>query len=345
MKPSAPPLLPKRKIRFFAILLLTGGILIGFLIAWGLKTLLENKNPSKQEAIQSALTETSSIILLRERENPLIGPLLLADVETESRDYTSLKGQLEQSINTFRQKGLITTASVYVKRLNDGSWMNINGDETYLPGSLMKVAIMLYFLKQEDLRPGTLDQEFYCMKPQREFPQQAIEGASIATGRSHKVSELLRYMIIESDNMATNVLSMHLNAKAFHQMFVDLGIPPDDINDLKYVINAREYSKFLRVLYNANYVNEKLSLYGLSLLTQSRYKDGLVKKLPSKTIVAHKFGERGINNNMDFSESGIIYNKSDPYLITIMTKGSNVKEQAEVISEISGEVYRALQQN
>jgi beta-lactamase class A len=268
--------------------------------------------------------------------------MILADITSESTEYLSLKGRLLQTISDFERKGTITGASLYLKRLSDGSWMNINGNETYLPGSLIKVAIMLYYLKQEELHPGTLEQEFYCKKPVREFPRQEFDEPTIEPGRNYRVSELIRSMIVSSDNLATNILSQHLDGSAFHKMFTDLGIPPDDINDLEYVISPKEYSKFLRVLYNASYVSEKLSEYGLTLMTQSKFREGMAKQLPAGLVIARKFGERGVNNNMDFSEAGIVYDHNDPYILTIMTRGSNMKEQAEVISQLSIEVYRSL---
>jgi len=56
--------------------------------------------------------------------------------------------------------------------------------------------------------------------------------------------------------------------------------------------------------------------------------------------VAHKFGERGvIGHAMDFSESGIIYSNSQPYLIVIMTRGNDVRQLSTVVRELSIEIF------
>ena len=43
---------------------------------------------------------------------------------------------------------------------------------------------------------------------------------------------------------------------------------------------------------------------------------------------------------MDFSETAIVYRKNDPYLLTIMTKGTDAKGQTDIVSKIADEVFR-----
>jgi hypothetical protein len=138
------------------------------------------------------------------------------------------------------------------------------------------------------------------------------------------------------------LLSRQIKPDKFRKLFNDLEIPPDEINDVSYVISPREYSKFFRVLYNASYLNPELSEYALNLLSEYRFKDGIAKKLPAGIIVAGKFGERGFNEVMDFSESAIVYKGNNPYSLTIMTKGISVDQQTELVSELSQEVYQGL---
>jgi beta-lactamase class A len=253
-----------------------------------------------------------------------------------------MKGEIRGVIKNFIEKGSIYSAAVYIRNLNDASWMSINGDQEYLPGSLMKVPIMIYYLKLEEEHPGYLNKEFHYVKPKESFPVQAYRGDSIESGRNYKISELLRYMIEESDNNATFLLSKNIQAEPFHKIFTDLDIPPDELNDIKYVISTRDYAKFFRVLFNSTYLDEKLSQYALDLLAHCKFTDGIARKLPQGTIIARKFGERGIDNTMDFSESGIIYKERNPYLLVVMTKGTNHKAQTDLISEISDRVFHKM---
>lgn len=48
------------------------------------------------------------------------------------------------------------TIGVYVRNLNNGPWFGINENEKYSPASLMKVPILMTFLKWIELDPSIL---------------------------------------------------------------------------------------------------------------------------------------------------------------------------------------------
>jgi hypothetical protein len=58
--------------------------------------------------------------------------------------------------------------------------------------------------------------------------------------------------------------------------------------------------------------------------------------------VSHKFGEGGFNNAPQFSESAIVYCGKKPYILTVMTKGNEMKKLPKVISDISKKVYEIM---
>jgi len=281
----------------------------------------------------------SSLTIIRGNDKELINRLYLADVEIESPKYSELKEDLSRLILQHTGRGIVQSVSVYFRDLNRGSWMSIDGDRGYMVGSLMKVPIMIYYLLMERDHPGTLKKELIYVKPKHQFPSQEFKGDSILSGQRYKISELLRYMIVESDNNATILLSRDIDPEIFRKIFTDLIIPPDEINDIDYQISPKQYSKFFRVLYNATYLTRKLSEYALQLLTQCKFNHGISRDLPPGIIIARKFGELGRNEVMDFSECAIVYRGNEPYLLMIMTKGTNVKEQTDLVSEISDMVY------
>ena len=87
----------------------------------------------------------------------------------------------------------------------------------------------------------------------------------------------------------------------------------------------------------------KDSEFALRLLTKSDFKNGIVNGLPSNVQLAHKFGESGDANEKQLHESAIIYLNNNPILITIMTKGNDLKKLPEVIKEASNLVYNQIQ--
>jgi beta-lactamase class A len=79
----------------------------------------------------------------------------------------------------------------------------------------------------------------------------------------------------------------------------------------------------------------------LKLLNECNFKDGLQKGLPAEVNVAHKFGEWGDtkSNIHELHETGIVYLNSNPYLVTIMTRGTNPKDLSLEIGKISRTIY------
>ena len=331
----------KKRLPFHIIGLVCGAVFLFFLHTYIVKIKVSE---AKHEAEMYAPDCESEITLIREKDRELVHPLVMVNFESESASLVPLKVNLQNIISQSNKRGVVTNTSVYLRELNSGKWMSINGDDVYRPGSLMKVAIMVYFLRKEQEHPGTLNTVLQFNMPRYHFPRQAYEGDSIIPGNHYKISELIRYMIVESDNYATHVLSQQVDALQLHKLFTDLQMPPDELNDTHYMISVKEFSKLLRVLYSATYVNEKLSEIGMKWLTEAKFKDGISKKLPSEIVVAHKFGERGVENKLDFSESGVVYLKNEPYLLTVMTSGHDIREQAELISELSNEVYKSMKE-
>jgi hypothetical protein len=146
-------------------------------------------------------------------------------------------------------------------------------------------------------------------------------------------------MIQYSDNNATMLLNGIIDIKIFKKVFTDLGLSEPGWYAKSYPISANEYSVFLRVLFNSGYLNMKDSEFALRLLTKSDFKNGIVNGLPSSVQLAHKFGESGDASEKQLHESAIVYLNNNPFLITIMTKGKDLKKLPEVIKEASNLVY------
>ena len=218
--------------------------------------------------------------IIRYQNNILVRPLLLTDVEVESPELKGLKGRLTSTILQHEQNRNVTSVSLYLRKAKDGKWIAINGNQGYYPGSLMKIPIMIYYLKKEQDHPGILNSEMLYTKFKVPVPTQSYVGDSILEGHRYKVAELLRYMIVESDNHATMLLSSHIDADEFNKLFTDLNLPPDRSNDFNYAITAQDFSRFLRVLFNGTYLNQNLSEVALELLSYSKFSEGIAKELP-----------------------------------------------------------------
>ena len=144
-------------------------------------------------------------------------------------------------------------------------------------------------------------------------------------------------MIVDSDNEANLLLYSFIDAETILKVFTDLDMTAPDPNQSAISMNCIEVSKFLRVLFNSGYTLPELSEYSMQLLSQSTYSMGMKKGIPQNATLVHKFGERGYPNSafQELSETGIIYLNNERILLTVMTKGNNQQQQAELISTIT----------
>lgn len=271
-----------------------------------------------------------------------IKPLLFVDTENESSELSSLKQSVELIINEYKSKGVLTSAAVYIRDFENNDWSSINPEENFKPGSLLKIPELITFLKMNEKNPGLLNKK-YLFNQQFESDKKPIYTTqSIQLGQSYTVRELLKYMIVHSDNNATYILNSIIDVTMFKKVFTDLGLKAPDWNAADYPVNVKDISLFMRALYNASYLTITDSEYAAELLAESDFKLGVAASLPHSIQFSHKFGEAGDGNEKQLHESAIIYLKNRPYLITIMTKGSSFEPLPEVIKQISGMVYREM---
>ena len=272
-----------------------------------------------------------------------IKPLLFVDKECEADELLPLKQSVTNLITNYKNSGVLNSASVYLKEYSTNNWFSINPEEEYQPGSLLKVPELIAYLKMNELKPGVLDKKIKYNHIAPTGLKQNFKSKSIALGQEYTIRELLTYMIAYSDNNATAILNSNIDVTVFRKVFTDLGLKyPGDGNS---TIKPKEYTLFMRTLYNSSYLNKEDSEYATELLGRCNFKEGLVSGIPSSITIAHKFGESGNLSEQQLHESGIIYLNNNPYVLTVMTKGKEYKKLPEVIKEISSIVYQSMLNN
>lgn len=325
------------------------GILLLSMIATNLVTYYYTTKKSKEASEVIALSPSSSdnnsschFSIKRMSGYNFIKPILTVDDQCESDNLNQTKQSVTDLIENYKKAGVISSASCYIKEFNENGWTTVNGDEKYLPGSLLKVPELIAYLKMNEIRPGTLDKVIAYDKIIPTDRTINFSSKSIQLGQKYTVRELLKYMINYSDNNATVLLSNNIDFKIFKNVFTDFGLPAPDFSSRSYPITAREFSVFMRSLYSSTYLNDENSEYAIQLLSKCDFKEGMIAGLPKNTKVAHKFGEAGSHVEPQLSESAIIYLDNNPYTITIMTKGTDMKKLPLVIKDISNTVYQNM---
>lgn len=321
----------KKQLSFFQVsILLTGfGILIYFLV----QTKFEDKIGQKDQ-----VSSNNKLNTLRNRQYKYTRPLIAFDLDEEATSLMPVKEQIHTIIEQSKSNGDLFEASVYLRDLETGEYISINNDLHYHPGSLIKVPMLMYYLHESESNPDILN-KILTLSSQGRMPSQTFNSRQIEFDKPYTIRELLKYMAAYSDNRATTLLNMYCDVPKFKNVFSDLGLTQPDVTDTNFSMTVRDYSVFMRVLFNATYLNPKNSDLALTLLSESSFRDGIVSKLPSDIAVAHKFGETFKDSKRELHESGIIYCNKKPYMLIVMTKGYNPHQLAGFIGNISDTIF------
>ncbi|HRY32037.1 MAG TPA: class A beta-lactamase-related serine hydrolase [Bacteroidales bacterium] len=298
------------------------------------------------DIINTKFHETEeSLVLIRGNSPGLSHPLRLTDPFRESPGLLALRDHLDIVVNQHREQGGISKVSLYFRSLSDGRWFSINGDAGYIPGSILKVPVMMAFMKMEEEKPGVLNRKVTFDRPIANPKSETYRESPLKLGNTYTIRELIENMIVHSDNIATTLLLMNMfDSDRYRKVYSELGLPVPAPFDPDFRLTAAHISRFLRVLYNASFLNEKNSHDALELLTRATFSEGMSGGVPAGTRVAHKFGEAGDNVQLQFSETGIFYHPEKPYLLTVMTEGSDSRLQAGLIRDLSAAAWEFMGQ-
>ena len=147
-------------------------------------------------------------------------------------------------------------------------------------------------------------------------------------------------MLQESSNEAAMTLADIATPAQIKGIYNDLGLKQPQFGK-DYKIDTHKYASFFRVLFNATYLDRSDSEKLLKILSESSFKDGIVAGVPSSVTVAHKFGSRQVDNSgkVQLHDCGIVYAKEMPYILCVMSQGTDFTKMATFIKDVSRTVY------
>jgi beta-lactamase class A len=274
-------------------------------------------------------------------DDSFISPLLeCADVS--SLYSHGLESELNKVINNNIKNKKADFVSLYYRDLNNGPWIGINEGEKFSPASLLKVPLMMAYFKIAETQTEILQEKIKITKKPNEFFQNISPAKKTQENQEYTIEELIEYMIIYSDNDASDALIEYMeniDAKNLDKVYVDLGIEIPGTDKLENFMKIKEYASFFRILYNSSYLNKEMSIKSLLLLSKSNFNQGLRAGIPPYIKISHKFGERSLVDGKQLHDCGIVYKPNEPYLLCIMTRGTDFNLMNEVIQEISQTVY------
>ncbi len=319
-------------IPFFSV------VILGALISWAMLS-----DSKKQDPDDEGFKPCSA-------QYPFLSDELdCGTINEKIKQVEGIDDEIEAYTNKEEAAGNAESISVFFRDLDTRRWFGVNENANFYPASLAKLPIAMMIYKAAEINKQTLDldlpitdSDIALNKGQHYVPESSLEN-----GKSYPVQELVKRMLVYSDNAPVNPL---LNASATLQepIFSDLGVytMPNGDDPGRWDITAKNYSNLFRILYNASYLRPEYSNTILGQLSESTFKKALAAGVPDDVRIAHKFGETSTKDESTgksfvmLNDCGIVYEKDSPYILCVMTRGEKHEDLERIVREISEKVYR-----
>ncbi len=276
--------------------------------------------------------------------NPLLecnnNELNFTELRPFSDKVKALVNQISQDDNG------VNSVAVYFRDLNNGPWFGIDNTAKFLPASLLKVPMMIYYFDRSENDPDILKQTYTFNENEqtKAIVQLIPPSQSLQEGQNYTVEDLITRMIKFSDNKALYLLNQHADINGLAKVYSDFGVDMGTPENPSPTVTVQKYASFFRVLFNASYLDRDLSEKALSLLANAEFNDGLVAGVPAEIEVAHKFGEREVAgiSEKQLHDCGIVYYPGHPYLLCVMSRGKQMDNLKNAIKQVSALVYNEV---
>jgi beta-lactamase class A len=271
---------------------------------------------------------------------------------------------LEQDIRALIRAAGKADIAVAFHDLATTEEMLIEPDVTHHAASTIKVPIMMEVFRQAAAKTLLLDQriavknEFTSIVDGSPFSLK-VEDDSETTlykrlGEKLTIRELVRLMITESSNIATNMVVERVTAASAAEFMRTLGA--GDVRVLRGVEDNKAYARglnnattarglmlILRRLAERTVVSAKASEEMLTILREQKFNEGIPAGLPAGTSVAHKTGSFG----KVYHDAAIVEPRGrKPYVLVVLTRGIEQEARAhQLVADVSHTVYQQATAN
>lgn len=221
---------------------------------------------------------------------------------------------------------------------------SINGSSEFPAASVAKVPVMAAAYHLAD--SGLLNLE-------RKVPfhnRDKLGGSGVLQwlrgGRTYTIRNLIRLMIVLSDNTATKLVVDTLGLKRINQYLTNIGLTETIINDPTMLVEPpalfnnrttpNDMAKLIEKIYRSKGFSSAAAKEMLSFMRSQKYRWGLWRGVPPGTTIANKTGNlEGILNDV-----GIIYTKKGNYILAVFTQQFKKQREARlIINNISRITY------
>ncbi len=241
-------------------------------------------------------------------------------------------------------ENLKADVAVYYKDLSDGFEYTYNPDKVYPSASLVKIPVMAALFCA--VNEGRLPPDLLVKYQRRHRAGGAGSLRRARPGKKFSIGELNYRMIVESDNVATNMLCDILGLGYINEKMIGWGLNVTDMKrwvmdlgrrnaGLENNTTAREMGWFLERIYKGEIVSKEACNQMISVMKRQKHRNRLARYLPTETPVANKTGlMRDVVH-----DAGIIFTEKGDYVLCVLTHDIPSSPAKRLIGEISYIVY------
>lgn len=248
-----------------------------------------------------------------------------ADTELEEAiserkvDFSNLMIELEARAARFPGE-----TSIFIKDIKTNQQLGINSSKPFPSASLVKLPIMAALYKAHEEGRVNLNASLAIQRKHKVRDSSRLYFAR--SGTKFPIRELIKRMITESDNTATNVLVDALGFGYLNEKFVEFGLKNTDLKrgvmDLKWrragienYTSAEDMALVLEKIYRGELVSAAASAEMLDVLKKQKVNDRIPRWLPDSLVIAHKTGL--LHDTV--SDCGIVFTAEGDFIICVLT--------------------------
>ena len=253
---------------------------------------------------------------------------------------------LRKQLQTITQKYSQLEAGILIADIENKSYVNIAGTNTFSAASTIKLPILVAFF--QDVDAGKIDLNESLTVTKKNLAQGSGYMRYQPLGSKFSALKTATSMITVSDNTATNMLIEHLGGtEALNQRFADWGLtatkvrnPLPDLTGTN-TTSPEDLSNLLLKIDRGELVTRNSQERILKIMKQTEINNLLPQGLGKGATIAHKTG----NINSILGDTGIVdMPNGKRYIVSVLVKRPKEDSQAQsLIQEVSRTTYQYFQ--
>lgn len=273
----------------------------------------------------------------------------------------TLEARIEEIASEIGGDGLAVSLYDYETNVE---WSR-GGDRWFHSASTIKVAVLLALFGAVDAGRFTLDSRLHVRNrflslvdraPFRVSPgRDADKDVHAAIGKTMKIGDLARHMIVTSSNLATNLLVDLIKVDQAQQMLARHGIRGIEFtrgveDDKAYEANfnnrvtANGLVALFRVIHERSGLLPESAREMLDILFAQEFRSGIPAGIPPEVRVAARIANKTGEISIAAHDAGIVFLPGrEPYVLAVLTELDPTSDRRmERIARVSSVVYEWL---